>query len=46
MAQAVREVAKGMTKHQHLQLVVDPVLIATSGDSLASSEVGAAIAEQ
>ena len=46
MAQAVKVVADSMSRRRHIQLVIDPVLVATCGDSLASSEVGAAIAEQ
>jgi hydroxymethylpyrimidine/phosphomethylpyrimidine kinase len=44
--QAVEELATALRQRPHLQIVVDPVLVATSGDSLASSEVGKAIADQ
>ena len=41
--QAVKAVAAMVQSHGVMQLVVDPVLVATSGDSLASSEVAAAL---
>jgi hydroxymethylpyrimidine/phosphomethylpyrimidine kinase len=44
--QAVQELATALRLRPQLQVVVDPVLVATSGDSLASSEVGRAIADQ
>ena len=46
MAQAVQEVARNVSMRKGLRLVVDPVMVATCGDSLATSEVGAAIKEQ
>jgi len=44
--QAVRELATALRQRPQLQVVVDPVLVATSGDSLSSSEVGQAIVDQ
>lgn len=41
--QAVQAVADAVQSHGISQLVVDPVLVATSGDSLASSDVAAAV---
>ena len=41
--QAVKAVADTVQKHQVPHLVVDPVLVATSGDSLAGSEVAQAL---
>ena len=38
--------AEGLKRRPNLQLVVDPVLVATSGDSLATSDVGTAIVER
>lgn len=46
MEQAVNEVAKGISRRGKIQLVLDPVLISTSGDSLASSEVCKAVVKQ
>ena len=39
-------VAHAVRVHQVTSLVVDPVLVATSGDSLAGNDVAAAIVEQ
>lgn len=39
LVQAVKAVAKQVQRHKVSALVVDPVLVATSGDSLAASEV-------
>lgn len=39
LAQAVKVVAEQVQRHKVSTLVVDPVLVATSGDSLATSEV-------
>ena len=41
--QAVEAVAEHVQRHQVSALVVDPVLVATSGDSLAGSEVAQAL---
>lgn len=41
--QAVKAVAEHVERHQVSTLVVDPVLVATSGDSLAGSEVAQAL---
>ena len=43
--QAVKAVADMVQSHAVPQLVVDPVLVATSGDSLAAGEVAAAMKE-
>ncbi|KAL3147596.1 hypothetical protein ABBQ38_014648 [Trebouxia sp. C0009 RCD-2024] len=42
-AEAVEAVAEQVQRHQVSALVVDPVLVATSGDSLAGSEVAQAL---
>lgn len=41
--QAVKAVAEHVQSHRVSALVVDPVLVATSGDSLADSEVAEAL---
>ncbi len=46
LAQAVEAVADAVRRHGVGALVVDPVLVATSGDSLAGAEVAAAIVER
>lgn len=43
LLQAVEAVAEQVQRHQVSALVVDPVLVATSGDSLAGSEVAQAL---
>ena len=45
LVQAVEAVADAVRAHSVAALVVDPVLVATSGDSLAGAEVAAAIVE-
>lgn len=45
-SQIVEEVAKALRIRPYLRLVVDPVLVATSGDALASKQVGAAISDK
>ena len=46
MMQAVQEVARNIQGRRKIQLIVDPVMVATCGDSLATSEVGAAMVQQ
>lgn len=43
MSQAVEVVAERVRAHDVKALVVDPVLVSTSGHSLAESDVGAAL---
>ena len=44
--QAVHAVADALQRHKVTALVVDPVLVATSGDSLAESDVAQAIVDR
>lgn len=44
--QVVNEVARAVQKRPYLKLVVDPVLVTTSGHNLAAEAVGACIAKQ
>ena len=46
MAQAVQEVARNVSGRKGIRLIVDPVMVATCGDNLATSEVGTAMREQ
>lgn len=45
LVQAVQEVARKISSRSNIQLIVDPVMVATCGDSLATSEVAAAMIE-
>ena len=46
IAQAVEILSQALKVYKGIQLVVDPVLIATCGDNLADSDVGIAMKKQ